>query len=157
MYQLEVKQYLIENKFNPLDGWEITVDIDAMERAKGPQHKPDKKERVKIAENELKRMGATIGPHNKYGRIDVCTTNNAGETYLIEVEGKSSRQKEQAMYSALGQLLLIMNRPTKNTFYGIAVPDTPEWEIQLSKIPTYIKNTLNLKCYLTSKESTREI
>jgi hypothetical protein len=157
MYQLEVKRYLIENKFNPSDGWAVTIDIDAMERAKGSQHKPDKKERVKIAENELEKMGVTIGVHNLFGRIDVCATNGAGETYLIEVEGKSSKQREQAMYSALGQLLLQMDKPPQNTFFGIAVPDTPEWEMQLSKIPSYIKRKINLKCYLTSKEATREI
>ncbi len=105
----------------------------------------------------MRKLGANIGVHNKYGRIDICATNKTGETHLIEVEGKSSKQKEQAMYSAIGQSLLLMNKPTKNTFYGIAVPDTPDWEKQLSKIPTYIKNRLNLKCYLTSKESIREI
>ena len=34
MYQLEVKRYLVEHQFPPTDGWEVTVDVDAMERAR---------------------------------------------------------------------------------------------------------------------------
>ena len=50
MYQLEVKRYLVETQFNPDKVWHITTDIDAMERAKGTQHKADKKEKIEIAE-----------------------------------------------------------------------------------------------------------
>ena len=55
MYQLEVKRYLIELMFNPSDGWKVIVDIDAMERAKGPQRKDGKKQRVVDAEKRLNR------------------------------------------------------------------------------------------------------
>ena len=54
------------------------------------------------------------------------------ETVVIEVEGESSRQKEQAVYSAFGQIVLLM-RPDTNVRYGIAVPDTPSWEGQNGK------------------------
>ena len=53
MYQLEVKQYLVELMFNPSDGWKVTVDIDAMELAKGLQQKDGKKQRVVDAEKKL--------------------------------------------------------------------------------------------------------
>ena len=50
MYQLEVKRYLVEYQFRPADGWEVTVDVDAMERANGGRHPPDKQERARRAE-----------------------------------------------------------------------------------------------------------
>ena len=50
MYQLEVKRYLIELMFNSSDGWKVSVDIDAMELAKGLQQKDGKKQRVVDAE-----------------------------------------------------------------------------------------------------------
>jgi hypothetical protein len=71
MYQLEVKRYLIENMFHPRDGWNVLVDIDAMERAKGNQQKPDKKKRVEIAEQAIVVAGASIGAHPVYGRVDI--------------------------------------------------------------------------------------
>jgi hypothetical protein len=38
MYQLEVKRWLVFHRFPIEDGWEVTVDIDAMERGdKGQQ------------------------------------------------------------------------------------------------------------------------
>ena len=33
MNQLEVKRWLMEHRFPPSEGWYLTVDIDAMERA----------------------------------------------------------------------------------------------------------------------------
>ena len=42
VYQLEVKRWLVAYRFPPSRGWQTRVDIDAMERAKGGQHRPDK-------------------------------------------------------------------------------------------------------------------
>ncbi|MGC9337905.1 MAG: hypothetical protein ACP5EQ_07415 [Candidatus Cloacimonadia bacterium] len=155
MYQLEVKRWLVAHRFPPSDGWEVQVDIDAMERAKGGQHKPDKKTRVKVAEDALVVLGAHIGPHPKYGRADIVAAHPKHGTYIIEVEGSSSRQKEQAVYSALGQLVLQMNGG--NYFYLLAVPDDESWEKQLRKIPFHTKKTLNLSCLLVSKNGVREV
>ena len=44
MYQLEVKRWLVFHKFPAADGWDITIDIDSMERGEKGQHPPDKKE-----------------------------------------------------------------------------------------------------------------
>ena len=156
MYQLEVKRYLIENMFHPRDGWNVLVDIDAMERAKGDQQKPDKKERVEIAEQAIVDAGASIGAHPVYGRVDVIATHPELGTYLIEVEGKSAKQKEQAMYSALGQTILLMDKPEINITYVLAVPDQKDWEFQINKIPTRIKNMLNMECFLVSKIGVRK-
>ena len=126
MYQLEVKRYLIEFMFNPSDGWKVIVDIDAMERAKGSQQKDGKKQRVLDAEKRLNELGVVIGVHPKYGRADVVASHPQKGTFLIEVEGKSSKQKEQAIYSALGQIVLLMNEDNNEVFFGLAAPDQPE-------------------------------
>jgi hypothetical protein len=157
MYQLEVKYQLVRNLFLPSNGWNVTVDIDAMERAKGPQHKPDKKAKVIKAETELISLGVTIGTHKKYGRVDVSAIHPNKGSYLIEVEGHSSKQKEQAMYSAIGQTILMMDTSNNDITYGLAVPDLPEWEKQIEKIPRRVKNLLNLKCFMVSPEGVREL
>ncbi|MDR9827316.1 hypothetical protein [Vibrio sp. 10N.261.51.F12] len=156
MYQLEVKYYLVKHYFPPSDGWEVLVDVDAMERAKGPQHPAEKKARVEKAEEQLLALGADIGAHPKYGRIDVCAIHPTKGTYLVEVEGHSSKQKEQAMYSALGQTLLQMKEPN-SVKYCIAVPDEDKWQVQIEKISNYIKSLLNLSCLLVSVSRVREL
>jgi hypothetical protein len=157
MYQLEVKRYLIELMFNPSDGWKVIVDIDPMELAKGPQHKDGKKQRVVDAEKRLNELGVEIRVHPKYGRADVVASHPQRGTFLIEVEGKSSKQKEQAIYSALGQIVLLMNEDNNKVFYGLAVPDQPEWERQLKKVPRRVKDLLSLRCILVSQGNIREI
>ncbi|BCK11828.1 hypothetical protein D2926_19155 [Vibrio cholerae] len=156
MYQLEVKFNLVKHHFSPSDGWQVLVDVDAMELAKGPQHPAEKKARVEKAEEKLLALGANIGAHPKYGRVDVCAIHPTKGTYLVEVEGQSSKQKEQAMYSALGQTLLQMNEPNA-VKYCIAVPDEDKWQVQIEKIPSYIKTLLNLSCLLVSVDGVREL
>ena len=87
MYQLEVKRYLIELVFNPSDGWNVFVDIDAMERAKGPQHKDGKKQRVVDAEKMLNQLGVEIGVHPKYGRADVVASHPKKGTLRVRTFG----------------------------------------------------------------------
>lgn len=155
MYQLEVKYNLIKNMFNPNHGWDVIVDIDSMERGKGSQNKPEKIERVKISEEKLIQLGVKINNKTPYGRVDILALHPVHGIHLIEVEGKSSKQKEQALYSALGQIILLINEKTKDLNYGIAVPDNTNWETQLRKLPNYIKEKLNIKCYLVSDEEVR--
>lgn len=157
MYQLEVKYHLVKHMFLPANGWHVIVDIDAMERAKGPQHKADKKAKVEAAEYELRKLGATVGAHKTYGRVDVFASHPEHGTFLIEAEGDSSKQKEQAMYSAIGQTILMMDNPSKDITYALAVPDAPEWERQLAKIPQRIKDILNLQCLIVSENSAKKV
>jgi len=157
MYQLEVKRYLIELMFNSSDGWKVSVDIDAMELAKGLQQKDGKKQRVVDAEIKLNELGVEIGVHPKYGRADVVASHPQKGTFIIEVEGNSSKQREQAIYSALGQVVLLMSEDNNKVFFGLAVPDQPEWERQLKKVPRRIKELLSLRCILVSEGNVREI
>lgn len=157
MYQLEVKYHLVKHMFQPANGWDVIVDIDAMERAKGPQHKADKKAKAEAAEFELRRLGANVGAHELYGRVDVYASHPDNGVFLVEVEGTSSKQKEQAMYSAIGQTILMMEAPSKHITYALAVPDAPEWERQIAKIPNRIKTILNLKCFMVSERGVKSI
>src|SRR5690348_5996057 len=111
MYQLEVKKWLVAYCFPAREGWEITVDIDAMERDEAGQHSPGKKAIAAECEQRLRDQGARIVAHPLYGRADMVAKNPRG-TLVIEVEGDSSRQKEQAMYSTLGQIVLSMGDPS---------------------------------------------
>ena len=154
VYQLEVKRWLVAYRFSPSAGWKVRVDIDAMERAKGGQHKPDKAKRARAAEDALVSMGATIGAHADFGRADIVAEHPKNGLFIVEVEGASSRQKEQAVYSALGQLVLQMHG--RKHGFVLAVPDEASWEKQLQKIPSHARATLGLSCVLVSERGVRE-
>ncbi len=176
MYQLEVKQQLIHHLFHPNDGWEVFVAVDAMEVAKGGQHPADKKKKVEAVEKKLKELGVEINEHKKAEaalrklkvkisahkqnkRVDIAAIHPEREIHLIEVEGQSSKQPEQAMYSVLGQTILLMNSANteKGVTYGLAFPDQAKWELQVQKIPERVKKLLKLKCFLVSSKGVREI
>lgn len=154
MYQLEVKMWLVTYCFPPKDGWKVQVDVDAMERAKGGQHKPGKAERALVAENALLSMGVIIGAHPEFGRTDIVAEHPTKGLFIVEVEGTSSRQKEQAVYSALGQLVLQMHG--RRGKFILAVPDEHTWEVQVKKIPGYARTTLSLSCLLVSEHGVRK-
>ena len=67
-------------------------------------------------------------------------------TFVAEVEGDSSRQKEQAMYSALGQIVLSMRDSSTEVTYVLAVPDTDKWAVQIRKVPGRIAELLRWGC-----------
>ena len=156
MYQLEVKRYLVEYQFPANRGWDVTVDIDAMELAKGGHHPSGKRERARLAKDWLVDAGVKIGPHPEFGRADLVARKPGTATVVVEVEGESSRQKEQAVYSAFGQIVILM-RPDTNVRYGIAVPDTPSWESQMAKVPAHVRDLLSLTLWLVDETSVREL
>jgi hypothetical protein len=148
LYQLEVKLGLARSAFPPAEGWQLTMDIDPMEVARGGKHPPGKRKRVNTALRELRKLGVLIGTHKQFGRVDVVAEHEHGAVRLIEVEGESGRQREQALYSSLGQLLLSMKLWGDYVWYGIAVPDTTEWRRQVRKIPTDLTKRIQLWRYL---------
>jgi hypothetical protein len=147
LYQVEVKLALVRSVFSPKAGWRITVDIDGSEMGKGKQQPRGKAGRARAALKELRALGVTIGPDDRFGRVDVVAEHHEHGVHFVEVEGHSGRQKEQAMYSCLGQLLLIMRAWSQQMAYGLAVPDTREWWKQLRKIPPAVTGRLNLYLY----------
>ncbi len=157
MYQLEVKANLVAAAFPPSQGWTVCVDIDAMERCNGGIHPAGKLERVVAAEDRLKTLGARIGVHRDFGRADIVAIHPEYGTVVVEVEGSSSRQREQAMYSALGQTVLMMREAETPLAYALAVPDESDWERHLRKIPQHIAKLLNLRLYLVSELGVRAV
>jgi hypothetical protein len=155
MYQIEIKRWLVQHQFNPEFGWRVHVDIDAMERGKGPQNSEEKRIRASIAETALLELGATLKPHPTFGRVDVVAEHPMHGIVLIEVEGQSSRQLEQAVYSSVGQLITLMNGETQQ--FALAVPDSPEWQRQIAKIPSLVKTKLGLSCYLVSENACKPV
>lgn len=155
MYQLQVKRWLIAHLFQPIEGWRVTVDIDAMERGKGDQHPAEKKVIAAECEAWLRDQGVKVDAHPRYGRADLVAEHNQRGIYVVEVEGKSSRQKEQAMYSAVGQVVLSMREASPTIRYAVAVPDEPGWEKQLKKIPPPVLSLLRLELFLVSEWGVR--
>lgn len=156
MYQIEVKRQLVERCFSPSDGWSVTVDLDAMERGVGGQHPEGKREIAERCENWFESQGIRLGAHPAYKRADIVAEHRNKGTFVLEVEGQSSRQRGQAVYSALGQILLSMTRFDEDIRYGVAVPDSPKWERQLDKIPTPVLERLGLHRFLVSSERVRQ-
>ena len=157
MYQLEVKRWLVSHKFPIADGWDVTIDIDSMERGEKGQHPPDKRQIAAECEAWLRTQGVKIVAHPLYGRADLVAAKEGVGTIVVEVEGDSSKQKEQAMYSALGQVVLSMRDPSPQITYALAVPDSEQWERQLTKVPTQIQDLLRLQLWLVSAISVRSI
>ena len=157
MYQIEVKRHLIEKRFHPENGWKVTVDIDAMEMGKGNQNSQEKRDIASHHKRWLENAGVSISTHPKYGRVDIVAEHNQYGQFLIEVEGDTRRQKEQSMYSALGQVIIMMKDQHRNITYGIALPDDTAWVTQINKIPEHVCNLLNLRLYLVSGHRVREL
>ena len=156
MIQIEVKLHLVEKLFNPANGWSVIVDIDAMEMAKGGQQPGGKADAARECYQRLKKLGATTGKDKQFGRADIVARHSIFGTNIVEVEGDTSRQKEQAMYSALGQLVVNMKEDTSSFHYALAVPDDPVWERQLVKIPQHLLALLDLKLLLVGSEAIRQ-
>jgi hypothetical protein len=154
MYQIEVKRFLIEYVFPTRDGWNVTIDVDAMEMGLGNQNPPEKRDAAAVCDAWLRGNGVTIGAHAIYGRIDLAA-ERGGQNFLVEVEGDSSRQREQAFYSALGQTIILMTGVPNHTTYGVAVPDSPDWEYQIDKLPAYVRGLLRMNLYLVSPNGVR--
>lgn len=157
MYQLEVKAKLVAATFPPSEGWDVCVDIDPMERCQGGTHPAGKRERVRDAEARLRALGVRVGAHPTFGRADIVATHPIQGTVVVEVEGTSARQKEQAMYSALGQTVLMMSPAAQRTYYALAVPDDADWHRQLRKIPREVAALLRLRLILVGEDGVREL
>jgi hypothetical protein len=157
MYQLEVKRWLVTYRYLPADGWAVTVDVDAMERDAVGKHKSGKREIATECEAWLRANGVNIVAHELFGRADLVASKPGVGTVVVEVEGDSSRQREQALYSALGQLLVSMAHDDGKIRYALAVPDDADWESHLNKVPQWVCENLRLDLLLVSVTGVREM
>ncbi len=145
MYQVEVKLRLIRKLFSPSQGWVVHCHLDGMELGKGGQQPASKAKIAAQCVAELDALGITRACHAQFPRADVVAIRSStGEAHLVEVEGTSSRQREQAVYSALGQLLFKMCEAPQlgHLAYGLAVPDEAKWRGYLERIPVTIRRAL---------------
>ena len=133
------------------------MHIDPMEKGLGGKHPRGKVKRANDALRQLRTLGVVIGAHKLYGPVDFVAEHPRKATRLIEVEGESGRQREQALYSSLGQLFLSMKIWSEDMEYGIAVPDTREWWRQLQKIPLELTKRLRLWRYSVGVNSCTSI
>ncbi len=157
LYQLEVKLGLARFPFQASAGWRLTMHVDPMEKGVGGRHPRGKVKRANEALRQLRQLGVIIGTHDLFGPVDVVAQHPRKGTRLIEVEGESGGQREQALYSSLGQLLLSMKIWNENLAYGIAVPNTREWWRQLEKIPLELTKRLHLWRYSVGVNSCTSI
>jgi len=72
MYQLELKRWLVFHMFAVADGWDVTIDIDSMERGEKGQHPPNKRQIAAECEAWLRTRGVKIVAHPLYGRADLA-------------------------------------------------------------------------------------
>jgi hypothetical protein len=154
MYQLEVKRWLVHHRYRPSDGWLVHVHVDEMERANGGKQAEGKLERARAAESELKALGVILDRHPEFGPTDIVAEHPKHGIVFIEVEGESVTQKQQALYSALGQLAIQMNGEERK--YVIAFPDDRKWAAQANKITQFVRSMLTLSCVLVSANGVRD-
>lgn len=148
-YQIEIKKYLVNHKRKHKLWKDIIVDIDAEEVGKDDSLKKSQSDECVLHLNAFKGV-------NEY-RTDIKATDIlTKKNYYIEVEGFSSKQQEQAFYSALSQIILRMKNKSDN-IYGIAVPNTESWIKQVSKISKYIRSILNIHLFLVDKKDVIEV
>jgi hypothetical protein len=103
----------------------------------------------------LRTQGVQIVAHPLYGRADLVARKDGVGTFVVEVEGDASRQREQAMYSALGQIVLSMHDASAKIAYALAMPDGEKWAAQLRKVPDRIRKLLRLRLWLVSETGVR--
>src|SRR5207253_10206916 len=97
LYQLEIKLGLAKFAFPKTAGWTITMHVDPMEICRGGTHSRGKVGRTRTALKDLRALGVTVGTHKLSGRVDVVAEHRDGALRLVEVEGESATQREQAM------------------------------------------------------------
>ena len=148
MHQIQVKQFLIAKKFPPTEGWSVSVHLDGMELGRGFQNPVGKRSVAEKCRRWFERNGVRTGPNREYNNLDIVAVHKSAGTHLIEVEGDTRRQPEQAIYCALGQLICKTPEDGSNSILGIAVPNSPKWEELLQRIPRSVRDRLKLKAYL---------
>lgn len=108
MRKIEAKAALVSNVFPKSAGWRLTVNIDSSERSQGDVPAAQR-EGASNAESQLVELGAKIGSHPRFGPKDIVAEHDVLGTLVIKVLGDSSRLDSEALYSAMGQLILLMD------------------------------------------------
>lgn len=86
MHQIEVKRHIIEMLFPTSDGWDVTVDLDAMEMGKGKQNSDVKREIAQTHRKWFENNGVHIGADERFGRADIVARHSEKGCFIIECE-----------------------------------------------------------------------
>lgn len=154
MHQIAVKRHLIEQRFHPNSGWQVTVDLDVMELGKGVQNAEEKRRTAEHHRKWMQDNGVTVHIHKTGRRTDILASHHIHGIYVIECEGDTSKQREQALYSALGQILLQMDDLTRR--FAIAFPDSEAWTKQVLKLPKAVRDALRLTVFMVATNHVKE-
>jgi hypothetical protein len=143
--QVEVKRWVIQHRFHPANGWHVTTHIDPSEKqfASWPG-----------CQQWFTQNGVAMSAHTVFGPADIVAVLGQ-QTYIVEVEGDTSKQQSDALYDALGQLLVVMHGPPVGRVYALAFPDSPQWQHQLEKLSGWLRQTLSLERWLVSVSGVR--
>jgi hypothetical protein len=147
MRKVEAKAAVVSGVFPKAAGWRLTVNIDSSERSQG-EGPPEQGEAAVLAEAQLRHLGATIGPHPRFGAKDIVAEHDVLGTLVIKVLGDSGRPDSESLYSAIGQLILLMDGSDSSVSFVIAAPNSEKWIRQLRKIPGAVRDKINLKIWL---------
>jgi len=150
MYQVLVKRILAERQFSSTQGWQVTVHLDPMEVCRGGVHPEGKIEVAQICLDWFRENNVRAEIDGDFGKADFVARHPTQGTFVIEVEGTSSRIISQAFYSALGQTLVRKNRDLPQAKYGLAFPDTTRWRTFLNSLPPRLFRNVDLKVFLVS-------
>lgn len=151
LYQIEVKRLLAEHLIG--QGYEVCLHVDPMEICRGGVHPPGKEEKAKECIAWFERNGVRCEKDRDYGKADLVARHRRRGTLVVEVEGTASKPKSQALYSALGQLLLRKHGGYPEATYGLAVPNDLGWKKQLGRIPLALCTKERLSLYLVDSKS----
>lgn len=154
MYKLEIKAVLISAKFLPANGWDVCVNIDGSERG---LRDPKKLARVEPAERIIRSAKVRVGRHSVFGAKDIVAEHPQLGTVVLKAIGISSRQPEQELYSALGQLILSMDQQNGTVTYVVAAPDESEWVEWMMRVPRPLRQALHLELWAVSDGGFRVI
>jgi len=103
MKQAEMKYFLISKCFNSSD-LKVIVDFDSQEKDREKYIEKLEKEFMVITKGGKKQNTFLYAQLN---RPDIYAEDSEN-VYIIEVEGGDPKQKEQKIYSAVGQIIFSM-------------------------------------------------
>ncbi|WP_292471444.1 hypothetical protein [Methanolobus sp.] len=130
MFQPRVKLEFVRRYCPPDKGWKVFVDIDASEEGRtggfrnsleARERQTQMKEDASKVREEFRQLGVAVGgnranwysannlPELEGDRDIVAFNSEKGLCIIAEAEGASSRQPEQKLYKAIGQIVMAVS------------------------------------------------
>lgn len=97
-------------------------------------------------ESYFKKQGCSILEEGYADLVCIC---NRSDKWIIEAKGETAAVGLD-FRTGIGQLIQRMDE--KGVIYGIAVPETPQFIMQSSLIPQWVRNALNIHLIFVNAE-----